>query len=119
MEKWAWRHELCLEVLGIFVDALGAYYRQLARAQGCRWPKPDHAPRALVDPMTPRVQAVLGRRANNSYRTLDRASASRIMTVLLAAQRSPTASPALTLRVRVRRLVAHNGDGVRRPGKAR
>jgi hypothetical protein len=30
----AWRHELCLEVLGIFTDALMKFYRDLARAQG-------------------------------------------------------------------------------------
>jgi hypothetical protein len=30
----AWRHELCLEVLGIFADALMEFYRELARKQG-------------------------------------------------------------------------------------
>lgn len=30
----AWRHELCLEVLGIFTDALASFYRDQARAQG-------------------------------------------------------------------------------------
>ena len=30
----AWRHELCLEVLGIFADALGKFYKDLAEDQG-------------------------------------------------------------------------------------
>ena len=30
----AWRHELCLEVLGIFADALGSFYKDLAKDQG-------------------------------------------------------------------------------------
>ena len=32
----AWRHELCLEVLGIFADALMDFYRELARKQGIK-----------------------------------------------------------------------------------
>ena len=30
----AWRHQLCVEVLGIFADALGAFYSERARDQG-------------------------------------------------------------------------------------